>query len=147
MRGAPINVSVDGAGPVNVLVIGSIHGNEAAGHAVVRRLRALGPPPGVRLWTVRTVNPDGVAANTRGNARGVDLNRNFPHRWRRGHHSGRQPLSEPEARAVRRLVRRVRPDLTIWYHQPLRLVDFSSGADPALVRAYGRRAGLPVRRP
>jgi hypothetical protein len=146
VRGVPIKVSAAGAGPVNVLVIGSIHGDEAAGHAVVRRLRALGPPAGVRLWTVRTVNPDGVAAAVRGNARGVDLNRNFPHRWRRGHRSGARPLSEPESRAVRRLVRRVRPDLTIWYHQPLRLVDFSSGADPALVRAYSRRAGLPARR-
>jgi N-acetylmuramoyl-L-alanine amidase len=146
VRGVPIKVSAAGAGPVNVLVIGSIHGDEATGHAVVRRLRALGPPAGVRLWTVRTVNPDGVAAATRGNARGVDLNRNFPHRWRRGRHSGARPLSEPESRAVRRLVRRVRPDLTIWYHQPLRLVDFSSGADPALVRAYSRRAGLPARR-
>jgi len=146
VQGVPIKVRVAGTGPVNVLVVGSIHGDETAGHAVIARLRALGPPAGVRLWTVRTVNPDGAAAGTRGNARGVDLNRNFPHRWRRGARAGRRPLSEPESRAVRRLVRRVRPDLTIWYHQPLRLVDFSSGADPALVRAYARRAGLPARR-
>jgi len=146
VQGVPIKVRVAGTGPVNVLVVGSIHGDETAGHAVIARLRALGPPPGVRLWTVRTVNPDGAAAGTRGNARGVDLNRNFPHRWRRGARAGRRPLSEPESRAVRRLVRRVRPDLTIWYHQPLRLVDFSSGADPALVRAYSRRVGLPAQR-
>jgi N-acetylmuramoyl-L-alanine amidase-like protein/succinylglutamate desuccinylase/aspartoacylase family protein len=146
VRGAPIKVSAVGAGPVDVLVVGSIHGDETAGHAVIRRLRAVEPPAGVRLWTARTVNPDGAAAGTRGNARGVDLNRNFPHRWRRGPRAGRGPLSEPESRAVRRLVRRVRPDVTIWYHQPLRLVDFSSGADPALVRAYSGRSGLPARR-
>jgi N-acetylmuramoyl-L-alanine amidase len=146
VRGEPIKVQVAGTGPVRVLVVGSIHGDETAGHAVVRRLRALGPPAGLRLWTARTVNPDGVATGTRGNARGVDLNRNFPHRWRPGHQSGARPLSEPESRAVRRLVRRVRPHVTIWYHQPLRLTDFSSGADPALVRSYARRVGLPVRR-
>jgi beta-N-acetylhexosaminidase len=129
-----------------VLVVGSIHGNETAGHAVIRRLRAIAPPGGVRVWTVRTVNPDGVAAGTRHNAHGVDLNRNFPHRWRRTGQSGPRPLSEPESRAVRRLVRQVRPALTIWYHQALRLVDYSSGADPALVRAYARRVGLPARR-
>jgi beta-N-acetylhexosaminidase len=148
VQGRPIQVKVSGTSDaaVRVLVVGSIHGNETAGHAVIRRLRALGAPGSMRVWTVRTVNPDGVLAGTRGNARGVDLNRNFPHRWRRTGHSGPRPLSEPESRAVRRLVRRVRPDVTIWYHQALRLVDHSSGADPALVRDYAGRVGLPVRR-
>jgi hypothetical protein len=145
-RAIKVRVAGDRAAPVRVVVVGSIHGNETAGHAVIRRLRATGPPGGMRIWTLRTVNPDGVAAGTRLNARGVDLNRNFPHRWRSTDHSGPRPLSEPESRAVRRLVRRVRPDLTIWYHQALKLVDHSSGADPALVRDYARRVGLPVRR-
>ena len=35
--------------------------------------------------------------------------------------------------------------MTIWYHQALRLVDLGSGADPAIVRAYARRVGLPAR--
>jgi beta-N-acetylhexosaminidase len=145
-RAIKVRVMGDRGAPLRVLVVGSIHGNEPAGHAVIRRLRAVGPPGGMRLWTARTVNPDGVAAGTRENARGVDLNRNFPHRWRRTGHSGPRPLSEPESRAVRRLVRRIRPDVTIWYHQALRLVDYGSGADPALVRAYASRVGLPVRR-
>ena len=46
---------------------------------------------------------------------------------------------------MRRLVRRVRPHVTIWYHQHMRLVDLGSGAEPALVRAYARRVGLPAR--
>jgi N-acetylmuramoyl-L-alanine amidase len=135
-----------------VLVVGSIHGTETAGHAVIRRLRALRPPGGVQVWTVRSVNPDGVLRRSRQNARGVDLNRNFPHKWRRSgrpfslFYSGPRALSEPETRAVRRLVRRVRPHVTIWYHQSLRLVDAGSGADPVLVRAYARGTGLPVRR-
>ncbi len=84
VHGRPIDVHVDGASDAafRVLVVGSIHGNETAGHAVIRRLRALGPPGGMRIWTIRTVNPDGVVAGTRENARGIDLNRNFPHRWR-----------------------------------------------------------------
>ena len=154
VEGRAIKVQVSGAvdAPARVLVVGSVHGSETAGHAIVRRLRELRAPEGVRLWTVRSVNPDGALRGSRQNARGVDLHRTFPHRWRRSgrpfstYYSGPRALSEPEARAVRRLVRRVRPHVTIWYHQHMRLVDVGSGADPAIVRAYARRVGLPVRR-
>ena len=153
MEGRAIKVQVSGPADAQarVLVVGSIHGSETAGHAVIRRLRALRVPGGVRVWTVRSVNPDGARRGSRQNARGVDLNRNFPHRWRRSgrpfstYYTGPRPLSEPESRAVRRLVRRVRPHVTIWYHQHMRLVDLGSGAEPALVRAYARRVGLPAR--
>ena len=140
------------AAPAAVLVIGSIHGNETAGHAVIARLRAATPPAGVRLLLVRTANPDGVAAGTRQNARGVDLNRNFPRNWRAGgrafdtYFPGRRPASEPETRALQRLVRRERPALTISYHQALTLVDLPGAGDRSLARAYARRVGLPARR-
>ncbi len=75
-------VGAEGA-RVNVLVVGDVHGNEPAGEAIVARLRRA-RPEGVTLWLVRTGNPDGRAASTRQNARGVDLNRNFPWRWRPG---------------------------------------------------------------
>jgi len=69
--------------PARVLVVGSIHGDEPGGLAVTRRLRRRPPPSGVELWVIDTLNPDGLARGTRQNARGVDLNRNFPLRWRR----------------------------------------------------------------
>jgi hypothetical protein len=152
-RGAPLDVvrAGDPAAPRRVLVVGSVHGNETAGRAVVAELRRLTPPAGVQLWLVDTVNPDGVARGTRQNARGVDLNRNFPFRWRGGgrpfdtYFPGPRAASEPETRAVRRLVRAVRPALTVWYHQHMRLVVRARGADNTPVRAYARRVGLPVR--
>ena len=49
---------------------------------VTRALRGLRAPRGVELWIVDDLNPDGSAAGTRQNANGVDLNRNFPWRWR-----------------------------------------------------------------
>jgi N-acetylmuramoyl-L-alanine amidase len=154
VEGRAIRAQVKGPddASVRVLVVGSIHGSETAGHAVIRRLRALAAPGGVQVWTVRSVNPDGARRGSRQNARGVDLNRNFPHKWRRSgrpsslFYSGPRAGSEPETRAVRQLVRRVRPHVTIWYHQSLRLVDLGSGADTELVRAYARRTRLPARR-
>jgi N-acetylmuramoyl-L-alanine amidase len=147
----PLTATRVGSGPVKVLVVGSIHGNETAGRAVLRALRRAQPAPGVELWLVNSVNPDGVRRGTRHNARGVDLNRNFGRRWRGGgrafdtYFPGPRPFSEPESRAVRRLVRRIRPAITVYYHQHLRLVNLSAGADTRIVRAYARRVGLPAR--
>jgi protein MpaA len=133
---------------INVLVVGDVHGNEPAGEAIVARLRRAWLA-GVTLWLVRTANPDGRAASTRQNARGVDLNRNFPWRWRTGapgtYHPGPKAGSEPETRAVMRLVRRVRPQLAIYYHQHLGITVRARGADPEIQREYARRTGLPLR--
>ncbi len=135
----------------NVLVVGCIHGDEPAGIAIARRLARQSSPTGSRLWIVPVLNPDGVAARRRQNADGVDLNRNFPWHWRhlgvRGdpQYSGPRHLSEPESRAVRRLILRVRPQITIWFHQPLGLVDLSGG-DPGVERRYARLSGLAVQR-
>src|SRR4051794_40827945 len=154
LQGRPIVAVRRGSAgaPVRVLVTGSTHGTEPAGLAVVRRLRRLAPPAGVQVWTVRTVNPDGLARGTRQNARGVDLNRNFPYRWRAAgrpfvpYFPGRAAASEPETRALMRIARRVRPQLSIHFHQALGLVDLTGGAVPATVRAYARATGLPAER-
>jgi murein peptide amidase A len=139
----------DPGAATKVLVVGCIHGDETAGEAVTRRLRRATPPAGVALWLVDEFNPDGCAADTRQNAHGVDLNRNFPYRWRRlprgTFYSGPRALSEPESRAIHRFVLRERPALSIWYHQHANLVD-ESGGDPAIERRYARLVGLPFKR-
>ena len=134
----------DPAAARKVLVVGCLHGNECAGIAVVNRLRRLGPLEGVDLWLVPDANPDGHWAGTRGNAHGVDLNRNFPHRWRRlggVFSSGRSPASEPETRALMRLIRRLRPAVTIWFHQHLNMVVLTRG-NLGLQRRFAGLAGL-----
>jgi murein peptide amidase A len=139
-----------GNGP-SVLVVGSIHGNERAGIAIVRRLEHEQGARGVRLWVVPDLNPDGAAADTRGNAHGVDLNRNFAWRWRprtapgTTFYAGPRPLSEPESRFARLLITRLRPDITIWFHQSETAVD-DSGGSAAIEARFARHVALPLRR-
>ena len=133
---------------VKLLVVGSVHGNERAGEAVVEHLSRVRPPRGTALWLVEQANPDGAAAGTRHNANRVDLNRNFPYRWRPRdgvYESGSGPASEPETQALQRFVERERPRVTLWYHQALRMVVKSTG-DPVLERRFSRASGLPRRR-
>jgi protein MpaA len=133
-----------------VLVIGCIHGDEPAGIGPALALLRAQPGPGVEVVVVPDANPDGWVHGTRQNARGVDLNRNFPYAWRqlgrRGdqQYSGTGPLSEPESSALAALVRRVRPTVTVWFHQPLGLVDLSGGSVATETR-FARLAGLGLR--
>jgi murein peptide amidase A len=143
--GRPIKlVHVPGPG-ARVLVVGCIHGNECAGMAVVRALRR--SHPGEDLWLVPTLDPDGLARGVRQNARGVDLNRNFPTGWRpfgppwSVYAAGAHPWSEPETRVARAIVERIRPSYTIWFHQHLDLV-WAYGRSSAAGRRYARLSGL-----
>ncbi len=131
--------------PRKILVVGCIHGNECAGLAIIHALERAPVVHGLELWLVPEMNPDGTAAGTRQNADGVDLNRNFPYQWEPltdpNYYSGPRPLSEPETQAAVRLIRRIRPAVTIWYHQREDLVDMAGG-DRGVARRYAQLAHL-----
>jgi protein MpaA len=145
MEGRPIDVvRVGNRHGIPVLVVGVIHGNETAGLAIAQALERTSPRD-IDLWIVPDLNPDGVAAGTRGNAHGVDLNRNFSWRWRRMdgvYESGPRPFSEREARIARDLILRIHPKLTIWFHQHLDMV-WASGGDRNVEKTFARVSGLP----
>ena len=70
------------AGVPTVVLMSTMHGNEPDTRHIMFGLKDGRPVVGVDLWIVPTYNPDGLAAGTRKNAHGVDLNRNFPYKWK-----------------------------------------------------------------
>lgn len=112
-----------GASPARVLVIGSIHGNEPEGLPAVQPLVHVlcqARDDGTLAATVRVIrdlNPDGTAAGSRTNARGIDLNRNFAaSNFTPSQDRGSAPLSEPESRALAAELDAFGPDLIIVFH-------------------------------
>ena len=97
---------------------------------------------------MRNLNPDGLQRHTRQNAHLVDLNRNSSQgrRFLGGpgtpYYAGPAAFSEPETRAIRALILRERPAVTVWYHQPFGLVDRPETGGDGISRAYARISGL-----
>ena len=151
VRGREIVARRQGAAsaPYVVLVLGQMHGSEPRGRAVVRELRRHPPPGQLQVWSISTMNPDGARLRTRRNARKVDLNRNFPDRWRRTYtartyYPGPRPASEPETRAFMALVDRLRPDLIVSFHQAFRSVDVGNPKTRTWSRRLARALHLPM---
>jgi len=136
---------VDGSGPITrrVLVFGGIHAMEwiatEVAHELLLDLLDGGAPEGVRVTIIPLLNPDGRSRveedlhgdeqrYRRGNARNVDLNRDFAVNrepraaWRRvigGYYAtSAAPLSQPESRALDALAARER------YHRAASLHSF-----------------------
>lgn len=127
------------ARPGGTLFIGGMHGDERATMLLLLsfmdRLRtetAL-PPLGV----LPLLNPDGYTRQTRYNARGVDLNRNFEVAWNAGSEEppGAFPLSEPESLALRDFILDQRPERIVTLHWALGELDADGAQSAPLARA------------
>jgi len=154
---------------LRVLVLGAIHGDELTAATLAfhwleqSKSRTATPNPSlpIRWRFVPVVNPDGLLAQPprRTNARGVDLNRNFPTpnweteaprywqaRTRRDprRYPGRSPLSEPESIFIEAQLREFAPDLIVSIHAPLGVLDFDGPAIPPsrLGRLYLDQVGV-----
>lgn len=161
LQGRDIEAFGIGEGPVTIVLIGGIHtGIESESVHLVQDLRDHiedNPgelPRGMRVVFVPNANPDGYASGDRLNARGVDLNRNWPaDNWQPDavHGSGlvdggSAPLSEPETRAVHDLLLELQPAFILSYHGYAGLLEdngVSGNGQPGafdLTRAYAGAA-------
>jgi len=155
-HGDPLTMKVFGtAGPV-VFIFGGIHGDEPTSALLACRLiDHLDAHPDVyricRVAILPEANPDGLALRTRGNVRGVDLNRNFPasNYLADGHPSGVHgpyAASEPETRAIIETVRRMQPARIVSIHSIRRGRHGNNYDGPAraLAEEMSRHNGYPV---
>ena len=130
-EGRPIDVvHIAGTGK-RILVVGCIHGDECEGIEVTRLLARSHST--ADLWLVHQLNPDGYARGSRTNAHGVDLNRDF------------LAATQRETRIARKLILRLKPDITIWFHQPQAVVR-AWGPSRATARRYAQARRRPVPR-
>lgn len=119
-----------------LLFIAGFHGDEPEGvevldafHAAHNDDLATLAQQGTPSLIVPRFNPDGLTANTRANASGVDLNRNYPTaNWQPEptqscYPPGPWAASEPETRAMIRLLALTQPRVIVTLHAPLRLVN------------------------
>lgn len=156
----------DGAKPPRrprVLVIGGIHGDELSSTSLVFHWIAHAMETGADMdWRfLPATNPDGLlqARPSRTNARGVDLNRNFPTpRWAQEapeywakrtkkdprRFPGTTPLSEPETRFLNETMDRWKPDLIVSVHAPYGVLDYDGPSIPPerLGRLFLDRVGI-----
>jgi protein MpaA len=157
VNGIPLTVYLPASGTTEIVILAAIHGDESETTvAVSEALRCL-PVGDLQAAVILCGNPDGMLLGTRGNARGVDLNRNFPtSNWRpdsvyyksRANDArdialspGSEPASEPETRALIALLERLKPRAVVSLHSALACVD-DSGAS-YLGRQLADRCALP----
>jgi protein MpaA len=153
-QGRPIELREVGdlALPMSLLVFACIHGDEC-GAGALEPLRGGCPDGGAHVDVVPNLDPDGSAVRSRLNARGVDLNRNFATDWRpigspgNLEYSGPRAFSEPETRLAARLIRRLEPRVTIWFHQHWGGGSFVRAWGPSVpaARRFAHLSGLGFR--
>lgn len=109
-----------------LLFLGGVHGDEVEGIWALEEIRTQWTKVfpfknlGVIVWA--QVNPDGTARGQRWNAQNIDLNRNLPSKdWtpeikNPRYPPGLQPASEPENKALVRLIKECQPFAILSVH-------------------------------
>jgi murein peptide amidase A len=152
LEGRPIECQVLGDGEDVFWFIATIHGNEAAGTPLAAKfVEWLKANPkeleGRRVVITPVANPDGFADTVRHNKNGVDLNRNFP----AGNFDaavkvhGDTPLSEPESRALMRVMMTYFPDRIVTIHQPLDCMDYDGDESKKMAKVMAEKCRLPFK--
>lgn len=144
-----------GKGENVTLIMGGFHGNERLGAKLVYTFAKYLYDEKMtfgneKIVIVPVVNPDGLLLGTRYNKNGIDLNRNFPTKnWEPtdgpgNNHSERCAASEPETKAVMKLLEKYNPKRIISIHTPLEVVNYD-GPAKEIADSMAKFNGYPVK--
>jgi len=158
LEGIPLTVYLPDSKSPGVVILASIHGDEAETTVVVSEALRCLPRGDLQAAVILCANPDGMLRGTRGNSRGVDVNRNFPtSNWTpdpvcyksRANDArdialspGSEPASEPETRALLSLLERLKPRAIVSLHAALACIDDAGNSQ--LGRELAARCALPL---
>jgi len=146
-----------GSGKRHILIVAGIHGDEyggpvAAKFAAYLRAHSSAIPAGTQVDVIAYSNPDGRVLKRRTNARKVDLNRNFPaSNWTRHHHRGtsshgRSAGSEPETKALVRLLKGGHYTRVVTLHSRGGVIDHNGKGSTALAKRISTAAHVRLAR-
>jgi protein MpaA len=148
----PIEYHVIGKGPEVIFIMATIHGDEPAGTPIVKQLAEYlrqsrqGFLKGRKVVLLPVANPDGLAKNSRFNANGIDLNRNFATQNRINNNKfGLAPLSEPESYIIRQIIQQYKPERIVSIHQPFGCIDYD-GPGRTLAEQMAKYCDLPMKK-
>ena len=125
----------------NVLIIGVFHGDEPQGKFLIEKyIQNHKNKNKNNLIFIPCLNPDGLINNTRTNANGVDLNRNFPTanfgqdgsaagENSQDYYGGKSPASEIETKFIIKIIEKYQPKLIITIHTPYKIVNYDGPAE------------------
>ena len=129
----------------NVLVIGCFHGDEPQGKFLINEY--LKTEQNTKMLFIPCLNSN----NSRTNANGVDLNRNFPAKnWelteKNEYFGGEKPASEEETRFVIDIVEKYNPKIILTLHAPYKVVNYDGGGKfgRELAEKISEITGYPV---
>ncbi|WP_372650226.1 DUF2817 domain-containing protein [Draconibacterium sp.] len=118
-----------------ILIIGVFHGEEPQGEYVINRYLENANFENINnhLNFIPCLNPWGKERGVRGNHNGVDLNRNYPTKnWietdKDENYSGKQPASEIATQQMIDLLEKLKPEIILTLHAPLKCVNYDGPA-------------------
>ncbi len=155
VKNKAIELYSSGNGPISVLILGGVHGDEIEGFTVVERFLGLiqagtyAAPAALSLHLCPRVNPDGCAENRRTNHYNVDLNRNLPtSNWSGDftnvrYYPGATAGSEPENKILMKLLEDVKPRLILSLHSYEKpMVNYDGAISKEVAEAMSAKCGL-----